>query len=577
MGGVYGAGIYGDGIYGGTGGAVAHGMKLSPLAVVLETVDGRESITREVSNLVTKNSSPGGFASVEFDLVRRLDRSRLSPKARVFVYDTATGEQVGGGRIIEQGMSDDGTWKVACLGEGLAALQDIDEPYMVVDADLKPWARVEQIGVKTKMIGRKQRKNRSGTSGSVSMPRRKIVTSIVSAEAKLGSAPDGSETEGLLFQVPEGTTVAPAATLRAMILTPFLCGQRLGAYGYRVRAGKNAATWETHGVSMTGHSASETDRVTPFVTGNSGMDWQVHTTNFAASRDGVQLRIVTSAAATTDARTWAHVTDLIVRTQLLDRNGNVRPGSDHASSTVGASSVFTDLIKRRCPTLEIGNIANSTRAFSQLAWYDGVTAKEVLDELCEADGTVTYHAWEANADGKTVINLDPVSPTVRYELSTKHGYSAPSPTSEVYDRVVVTYTDSSGYVDRLVVDRSTDGNPRSQTINLTAVPSGETLATIANQFLDAFAAPPNSGTITVAERVQDLWTGRWVHPAAIRSGYLCRVRGVQPTPDTLNPEAKQDGVTIFRIATSTYADGVATLELDQPVLNQDRALAALLS
>lgn len=543
--------------------------------VAIDTLDGKEFVTSQVSNLSFKNVSPGGFASVEFDLPRRLDETRLPVKARAYVYDAATAEQVAGGRIIEQGINADGTWKIMCLGEGLAALQDIDEPYMVIDADLEPVTRATVIGMKIKTVGGKQYKvTKRGGRGS--RRKEKVITGIVSASARVASPPDGTETEGLLFQIPEGTTTSASAVIAAQFRGPQLCGQRLGAYVYRYVCGITSSSYTLRADALTFGGSSETVSTHTFTQSSPAGVWKVHGTDFNSARDYFQMRVVTGAATTTGANLWAHVRTLVLRAQLYAADGSVRSGSSIASLTAGAHDVFTDLVVRRCPTLKVGDVATGTQGFTQLAWYDGITAKDVLDEICEADGTVTYHAWEAGSDGKTVINLDPVSAAVRYELSAKYDYDAPTPTNEVFDRVVVVAPDGSGFLQRTIVDRNTDGNPRSQTINLEAMPTGG-LSGVANQFLDKYAAPPNSGTITVAERVLDLWTGRYVSPAAIRSGYLCRVRGVQPTPDTLNPEAKQDGVTIFRISSNTYSDGIATLELDQPVLNQDRALAALLS
>jgi len=540
------------------------------LGFVLDTVDGSEVVTGRVSNPVIKNSSPGGFASVEFDLVRRLDESRLPANSRVRVYDTSSGEQVGGGRVVEQGLNDDGTWKIACLGEGLAALQDIDEPYMVIDSELKPFTQPSSVGVKTKTIGRKQRKYKKN-AGSVEavLPRYQVITSDVRAEAKTGTAPNGSEVEGLLFQVPEGTTVPTGSYIAADLDGPYRCGMRLASYRFRFMAGSTTGDWRLRSGSVPRDDA--------WNTGLSGWIWQVSGTNFASTLDRLRIWIVRAGATyTAGPGAWLHVRDLIVRSQLYGPNGSLMPGSSHTSGSVGVGTVFTDLVWRRCPSLKVGSVASTSHAFSQLAWYDGTTAKEVLDELCEADGTVTYHAWEADDDGRTPINLDLIKTPVRYELSTKHGFSAPSPTGDVYDTVVVTAPASGGGpMQRVRVTRNTDGYPRSQTVRLDTWPPGG-LTAEANKFLDMAGKTPNAGTATVAERVLDLWTGRWVHPAGIRSGHLCRVRGVQPTPDTLNPDADQDGVTVFRVATNTYSDGIATLELDQPVLNQDRAFAALL-
>lgn len=546
------------------------------LGFVLDTPDGSEVVTGRVSNETLKNSSPGGFASVEFDLVRALDETRLPAKARVRVYDTATGEQVGGGRLVEQGLNDDGTWKIAALGEGIAALQDIDEPYMVIDTELKPYTQPVSVGVKMKTIGRKQKPTKSNTRASIPAPRYKVATTFVMGEAKNGSAPNGSDVEGLLFQVPEGTTVSSGASISASFRGPYQCGMRMAAYGYRYITGATSSGWSMRADAETVGYTSELSRSDSWVATETDMFWRVHTTNFSAIRDAIRLSIRREGATVlVGGNAWAHVRGLVIRSQLYGPTGAIRSGEALATTSARVGEVFTDLIVRRCPTLKLGTIATGTQAFKQLAWYDGITAKDVLDEMCESDGTVTYHAWEADTDGRTTIHLEPLPTKVRYELSTKHGFSAPSPASDAYDTVVVSVRDDDGYVQYKRVSRNTDGNPRSQPINLDAFPP-EGLDAVANKFLDAMEKTPNAGTITVAERVLDLWTGRWVHPAAIRSGHLCRVRGVQPTPDTLNPEAKQDGVTIFRIATNTYSDGVATLELDQPVLNADRAIAALL-
>jgi len=561
---------------------VGYSARHVPLSVVLETVDGPEVITSRVSNLVVKNSSPGGFASVEFDLPRRLDQSRLPGRAQVLVYDSVTGEQVGGGRLVEQGPSDDGTWKMAALGEGIAALGDIDEPYMVIDAVFDSITLPEVIGHKTKMVGskRKRRKN-SGQGFLARSRRRKVLTGIAFADAKVASAPNdsASDNEGLLFQVPSGISVASGATCRAIMEGPSRTGQKLGAYAYRVISGKTTSAWSTHGIAQTMATGStETDRAENWSTSLGAQTWKVHTTDFLASRDAVQIRIVAGSSHTTDTLTWSHIRELIIRSQLHDRNGNVRSGADHQAASVGLASVFTDLIVTRCPSLKVGNVASTTFAFRQLAWYDGATAAEILDEMMAADSDHAWHAWERDADGKTPIHLDPIPTTVRYELDVKDGYSAPTPSSEIYDRVVVTGKDAMGFERVEIVDRNTDGFPRSTTMRMTGNFDGVDAIAAGNLFLDQHAAPPNAGTITVARPVLDLWTGRWVRPYAIRSGHLCRVRGVQPTPDTLNPEAKQDGVTIFRIVSNTFSEstGTSSLELDTNVVDTDRAIADLL-
>lgn len=582
----YGLGVYGLGVYGiGTSQptVAAAPAAHSGLSVVLETPQGTRVITRDVSNLTIKNISPGGYASVEFDLKRRLDESRLSNNAQVRVYNTATAEQVGGGRVVEQGPSSDGTWHVSCLGEAIAAMQEIDEPYMVIDTNPEATTRSGAVGVKTKMVGavkrKKAKKNNAGRAGQ--RPFKQIV-GVVFAEAKRAPAPDDDAVEGLLFQFPDQTSMSTGAGVSATFRGPYLCGMTLGAYTYRHREGFAATTWKVRARSSTVATGGiETDRDNDWQTGLALHSWAAAVTSFDASRDSLTLDVrYIGAGGLTGTRAWAHLQNLIIRSRLYGADGALRSGIDHCFATVRAGEVFTDLIVRRCPTLKPGTVATGSHAFTQLAWYEPVTTKAIVDEITETDSTVSYHAWEADTDGRTPVHLTPLPTVVRYELTPAYGYSAPSSSSDVFTRCVVIGVDGSGYDRRIVVDRTPAGqSPRSQTIDLEEEFTDTVALEVANLFLDNHAAPPNSGTITVAQPVLDLLTGRYVHPAAVRSGELCRVRGVQPSPNSLNPDATQDGVTIFRIVSNSYSEdsGTASLELDSPVFDQDQAIADLLA
>lgn len=557
----------------------------APLSVVLDTLDGPRNITRDVSNLTIKNTSPGGFASVTFDLKRRIDEARLPLGAQVRVYNTTTGEQVGGGRLIEQGISSDGAWNVSCLGEAIAALQDVEEPYMVIDTNPESTSRPIPVGVKVKQAPKVSRKRPKKNARSIPGVRRrgyKQITGFVFSEVKPGTAPDGSTTEGLLFQFPPGATIATNANVAAQFRGVHLCGMHLGAYTYRHRAGLSASTWKMTARTITASNAtSEIDRDNDWQTSLAPHSWAAAGPTFDEGRDVLELdaRYVGSGG-TTGQLAWAHVQNLIIRSRLYGADGTYRPGVDHCLATVKAGEVFTDLIVRRCPSLKVGTVVTGAHSFTQLAWYEGVSAKTVLDEVADTDGTVTYHAWEVDPDGRTPIHLETLPSMVRYELTPEYGYSAPSSTVDVYTRVVIVGVDDSGYERRYVQDRTPAGQPaRSQTIDLEEEFTDARAEQVADLFLDNHAAAPNAGTVTVARPVLDLWTGRYVDPSAIRSSHLCRLRGVQPNPNSLNPDARQDGVTIFRIVSSTYSDesGTASLELDSPVFDQERAIADLIA
>lgn len=552
----------------------------APFSAVLTTPDGPQVITSLVSGLTFKSVSPGGYASVECDLPRSLDASVFPPDTEITIYLSTTGEQVGGGDLLESGRNDDGTWHVSFLGRGIAQLQHVDEPYMVIDSSPAVVTQKEFVGYKLKQVGktkRKRKKPKNGTTAWAGQKPFKEMTGISFAKAEHGSSPDGTDVEGLLFAIPQGTTVATGAELRAEIRTPYLCGQLMGAYYFSHKSGRSTSDWRVISRCYnTGTGGFVTDRNDNFSTTWAGGDWR-STDDFGTTRDQLVVQAYAQVGSTVVANTWAHLRNLIIRARLFDRDGTYRSGSWHEANSVTAAPVFIDILTRRCPDLAIRNVATGTFGFRQLAWYEGITAKEVLDEICEADGTLLYHAWGKNSSGKTIIDLDVAPTTVRYELSTKYGFNAPAPTSEYYNKVVVVGK-VNGKDERFVLDRSNGATVRSYTLPLDGDFGGGNAEAAAATFLDANQAPPNAGTITVVGHVLDLETGRWIHHSQILPGQLCRVRGVQPLPDTLNPEAKQDGVTIFRIVSnSVNADaGSATLELDTPVLDTDRAIADLI-
>lgn len=546
--------------------------------VVLETPDGQQVITSQVSGLDYKSGSPGGYLSAQFDLPRKLDASTFRD-TDVLIYHRQTGEQLWGGEIVEQGRTDSGLWRISCLGKGLAELQRRTEPYMVIDSSPTVSSQKEFVGYKVKQVSRIKRKRKKPKNGTITWAESKNfkqTTGIGYGKAEHASAPNATEEEGLLFSIPKGIDVTALAEVRAEIRTPALCGQLLGAYGYRYICSLASTAWRLHGVPITVGSSFVTDRNDDWVTSLTSMTWR-NRSHFGDGRNALALRILRGTNLTTGADTWAHIRELIIRTQMFAVDGSVRSGASISTDTVLAHEVFTDITVRRCPDLKIRNLATGTFAFRQLAWYEGITAKGVLDEICEADGELLWHAWGRDTDGKTVIDLDTAPTEVRYELSTRFGFDAPTPSTEYYNHCVVVGK-INGVDTRHVEDRSNGARVRSFTLDLDGDFANGNAEAAATLFLDANAAPPNAGTITVVEPVLDLMTGRWVHPSQVLPGQLCRVRGVQPQPDTLNPEAKQDGVTIFRIVSNTHDvdAGASTLELDTPVLDTDRAIADLI-
>ena len=64
-----------------------------PLAVRLDGPDGSLQLTRQVINLRMRNTSPGGYASVSFDLLRPISAPLLAQFTDLLVFDGESGER----------------------------------------------------------------------------------------------------------------------------------------------------------------------------------------------------------------------------------------------------------------------------------------------------------------------------------------------------------------------------------------------------------------------------------------------------------------------------------------------------
>jgi hypothetical protein len=519
--------------------------------MTLTVVVGDQRATRRVSGLKIKASSPGGFESVEFNVARKLDRSLFDQFTDVLVYDAATGEQVGGGRLMDQGRNDDGTWSVSCIGEGFASTTDRTEPYILVDRSLDGW--FQSYAPNTRF--------------------------------KVQSAQDGLQygvpDAGLAFTVDAGNW-AINRFLRATYPLLARSGQLVGGLLLTTKAAVNDAGPRTQVLANN-----------PFFV-NAPLDaaWSTASTalafwcgtHFPADRTELSIQINASAGAMGGGdNVWLLASNIVVLAQRLDRNRAAITGAVYSSGKVTLDQAFIDVIARFCPRLDLaaGTIDAGTYQYDQLAWFDGISPKAVLDDMLNLEPTFSWHVWGKGPNGwETELVQTPTE--VRYEASTVDGFSAPSPSLEVYNSVDVRWRDVIGQVQVTTVTSPVPaldeaGITRSTTLDLADELGSAAQATARGlTFLGDHAVPPNAGTLTVARRIYDGRTGRWVHPWNIRPGSLIRVRGIQPTPDTLNTTSP-DGVTIFRIVVATYDEDsrTAVLELDTYSLDQQQAIASL--
>jgi len=516
---------------------------------------GDDIITRDAANLQIKSTSPGGFASVSFSLKRRLDKALLEQLTDCLVFDQATGEQVGGGRLMEQGRNDDGTWQVTCLGEGLASMQDITTPVFYVDQTMDGW----------NLTTRTTRRMEFSTSPYPN-----------------STTPDDPN---LFLELADSVTISTNSELVVTNRIAQRCNMYFGGIGYRHKSGLNTSNWRMRARMYT-NDLSAFDTIDDDAWDTTISTRAVRTVNGGFTNKavaGIQWKRLNTDAVTGED-SWSVVRDVILRSQIYGTDGNLRT-IGYSNEYILPHEVLIDWVVRYCPRLNAatGTIdTSSTEQIEQMAYLDGIHGVQLAEDVAAQEPGFVWHVWEQGADGTWPFNFTPLPTDVRYEASVDDGFSAPSPSTEIYDQVVVTGKTKAGrdvnvLRTSVVTALAEAGIHRRATIPLgSEVWSTSAANKVGDTFLAEHAVAPHAGTLTVAQPIRDNATGRLVRPWNIRAGELVLVRGVQPTPDTLNATSP-DGVTVFRIVSATYDQdsGAATLELDTYELDEQRAIAEL--
>jgi hypothetical protein len=530
-----------------------------PLSVRLKTSLRDMHITAEVSDLTFGSASPGGYTNCTLTLYRPISFTpgEVAQFGRVYVYDGRTAETVWEGRLQDPGRTagDTGqTYQLAAFG-GSAHLQDDTRLLVYIDRRFDPWIKA-----------------RTATG------ERQIAT------VNAGEAPsDGSPALVNSFPTMD-VTLGAACTAGYYGLEE--AGQELAVFDYSWDAGLTNALWD-----LVGYSSGATQvRANNANTAGGGGSVALVGTSFPLgdARPLLQLKWAGGASSTgTGGTVWAAFKNICVRAITYNADGTKKTsGYTVSDQTILASTVVADLLGRiLTATVDGANatITATTYAIEQLAYSDGVTPAKVLEDLQVFEPGYTWHLWESNPlNSKFRFEWLPWPSTVRYEADVIDGFSTQESGNTLFNKVVIRWRDMNNKI-RITTRTSTvpaltaAGLTRTSFIDL-----GDDAASSANaiqagdQFLAEHRQPVNAGRLTVRRPIVDHLTGRMVMPWQLRAGNLIRVRGVQPYPDSLN-QSGRDGVTVFRVAGTTYsaAEAEATLELDSYAPSMARAVAAL--
>jgi len=537
-----------------------------PLSVRLVTGRSDVHVSTQLRDLWFRETAIGGFASSAISLDRPLDLQpdEIAHYGRVYIYDGRNGRTVWEGRLEDPGRSagrDGQVWDLTAMGPSAHA-QDQTAPLIYVDTSLSNLVRADNV-----------------TPGA---------TDTVGGDP---GAPTGTQ-EALVLQFPDGLHVTTNSRVVMRYTRLMETGQQLARIDYTWDGGVNDANFDVDAVCRTDGNTGggEVARTDNLATAGGGSSIREIVTNWTAGRNTVEWRLIRSAggAATIGVDTyWASIRNLVVMATRFNADGTERvAAADYGANTVLAHEVVRDLLGRLLTSYDgaNANIDTTSYAITQLAYFDGVTAAQVFEDLMRLEPAYRWGAYESNAAGKHRFEWRLWPTVVRYEADVLDGYDAPGSADGLYDSVMVRWRDTKGAVRTTrrtssVPVLTAAGIPRQAMIDLGDDIGSSTEATQAgDQYLAEHAYAPNAGRLTVARPVLDLVTGRMVQPWEIKAGELIRVRGILPRIDALNASAR-DGVTVFRIWSREYrvSSAAATLELDSYSATTARALADLRS
>lgn len=527
----------------------------APLDVVLSSTAGwpEKHIAGRIDDYQQTTTSPGGYATITFTLREPILSDLLLKYQTVGVYDRRSGEQVHGGRLVIPGKSTDNSgdvWQVQAIGEGPAHMQDRTVPYVVIESQLDGW-----------------------------YPRTK---NSASGTAEIGTTPDQANDYAITLTAPGGSVVGTGLFVQMGYDRLADCGMTLGSFGYTTKCGKTDANWQVESGTLAYPAGSITNVSQPtFSTTATARGPFLLTTDFPATDDTIRLAIRrTSATNVADDTSWGAYYNVYVRARLKDKLGADRPGS--TNSYVLASDVVADLLGRFLTRLDgsTATVTTTTHQIDQLAYIDGVTPQQVIEDLLVLEQTMTWHVWGTTTAGLYRFEFISWVGVPRYDVTVLDGFDSPAPTDDLYNEVKVKYVDQRGrirYVTRTQTVAQLGSRTQSYLLDLGTEPGSNANAVRAgDQFLAQHAAPPNAGTLTIKRPVYDTVFDRMVWPWEIRPGSLFRVRGVRPYVDALNA-TDRDGVTVFRGTSAAFsdADGACVVQLDAPPDDDTTAIAKL--
>lgn len=600
-------------------------------------------VTRAVDDFTFRSSVPGGFASATVTLHRpsiagspasgylfNADKEQFDQLARLFnrvqIVDMRSAEIVWEGRIEgPRRSSDSDTWELSCLGSAVAA-SDIQRPMFYIDSSVESWLQTPEnfwqfsSDAATRVIEVRWEGDLiwPGPAGSGFA----MFTALTHQRAE----------ECGLYIGRYDITFASSAPPGSGDQSPAHLWNSVGLSGVSSEGGSGDLDATTYAQNVR-HWRRVNDAPSQFgATGGFTLE--------KASAVLIDMGVGNDAAfgdyTSAPDKVVGRVADPHVQVLRLDRNGEQLTDPWHyPGDYVTLRQVVEDVVGRflvggwnlgkeaglqgpdipwpgQVRPIEVYMDASSTAAFTDLTYFDGATAADILGDMMRAQPEAYWAIWESRY-GATQASGDRNQTGFRFEWATwplSWGYEASSldgleeqPDGEnLFNYVFYKYelnepwngtpghrrmeTDWSrephGGSDPAAFSRGNDLNHAWVTRAVTLIRSEPTTDAVATSdpLLDRFTRTGNAGTITIRRPIhyydpgETSYSGgsRMVQPWEIRPGKLIRITDVMPRGMIQDHSHGQDAPpeahagTVWRVVATEYSSGdnSCRLELDQP-------------
>lgn len=537
-----------------------------PLAVRIQTALSDRHITKHVRDLWFRSVAPGGFAACQVSLHRPIDIQQLdiAHYARLYVYDTRNAVCVWEGRIEDLGRAagDDGqVWEIGAVGP-MAHTHDRTLPLIYVDTAISTssWVRVDNV-----------------TPGGT-----------VNTENDPGDLTGAADTQALVFQFPDGLALATNSRVVVRYKKLQESGQKLARYDYTDDEGRINTDLLVQAVTRTDGSMAtgEQSRSATFTTAGHGSAAKVITTDFPNGRNTVELRILWQGGGVTvaDDLTWASLRAVAVQATRYNSSGTeLTAGADYTANTVTTEQIVNDLIGRLLTQYAVVSVATGGHNVDQLAYPNGVTGAQVLDDLMALNADRQWLVFDqvdslgnprlrSTTDGKYGFEWAAVPTTLGYQASLRDGLDLPGTSADLYNAVTVRWRDEADRIRRTrrtqaVTELDSLGMTREGYIDLgNEMASSSAAIKAGDEFLTAHARPQAAGRLTVAGPVlffrSKAWGAIQLEPWQVRPYETVRVTGLAEDTDLRSQPTVPDGVTSFFVVGTEYRASSNTVELE---------------